>query len=228
MPIAAIVLVWACLAAFIGVLSIGVLKVGELALGTPSELNMPQTQFLSRWEAASVEFQEEHGGPGRGAAPIKLWQQFFDNGTILWDSTNRIAHVIIYNTNQYRTHPAPERLFTEGTDNATIKDAVLDELLDKMSPPIASEYESLARSLLIRGGIGTLFIEAQLLDDLGMPSTTPESYTNLALWISGRNYNLLLGAYNHTSDVPQGEDRQDSAAYALFPDGMFRKWVLPH
>ncbi len=174
---------------------------------------------FDNWMTQHNEFAQEHGAPDlkNTAIPI-LWYQFFRKGVVLY-IPGEFAYLLSYDEgNSWARYDLPIRfvsLYPRTTDD--IDEAYLKEL---HSGEQFEYYLMLHRNMLsdrvgITGGIGTLFVENDLRQELGEPIEMEKHSYHAGVNVSN-SYKLILGAPNQKGTGCNPEIR---AIYVLMNQG---------
>jgi hypothetical protein len=128
---------------------------------------------------------------------VTIWFQIFSNGYIAYNVTDAEAFVCFDPTKSFRKIATPGGNLTPGPSNK-INEELVERLLARIPAEERAQYRSLIYDRVrnggvsVVGGIGSLYLTEQLLNDLGKPQFNEKRFDNV-LYARGIDYELLIG-----------------------------------
>lgn len=155
--------------------------------------------IYQNWKAKHDEIIKEHGEPTEFKF-VSIWYQNFSTGFVAYNVTSREVILFFPLHNTFRKLPTPGAHITP-TNPPTINETLFQSLLNEVPPEDRERYRSLVEESVLHGrvgivgGIATLYIREQLIDDFGPPLINETRYNNV-LYAKGKEYDLLIGLPN--------------------------------
>jgi hypothetical protein len=101
---------------------------------------------------------------------VKVWQQFFANGRVIYDVTTQQVFVLLNKERVAKTYDTQDDPFIRGGRHyCEVNETVVEKLSANIPKRLLSEYRHLLDKRILVGGIGTAFFRYNWLPLLGQP-----------------------------------------------------------
>ena len=170
---------------------------------------------IEQWRKENAEFIRRYGPPGDSRVQVAVWYLHFERGLIIYDVSNAWTYILFYETGLYSQVINPKVLITQH-HSSSINEALFESFMRSESSALTREkYKKLLQdrgNKYIIGGIGTIYVREDLLDELGDPLSTEDYFDDVIQAYGNEKYILIANL------LMQYQDEQTTLAVVLFPE----------